>query len=112
MSLDWNSLIKSAETDLAKALTAKVVAGIVASVPWLGAISGPLGFLLGILVGQMIKYGDWMSYMVLDDWKNTSEGKAYEDAAIANAQIPKGDPRKKDTEAAQKAAFDALLGAG
>lgn len=110
MNLD--DLIKLAEGDLAQFLATKVVAGIVASLPWLGFLSGPLGWVVGILIALFIKYGDWGVYFLSDSLKNTAEGKAYEDAGLALERLPTT-ATKGEIDAAKKAkrdAFDALFG--
>lgn len=113
MSIDWVSLIKDAESDLAKALTARVVAGVVARVPWLGSVSGPLSFLISILIGQLVKYGDWLAYHLGNAWENTEKGKVYQEAGEALDNLPP-EATEEEKSAARKAkadAFDKLMGA-
>jgi hypothetical protein len=113
MSIDWDGLIKDAESSLAKALTARVVAGIVASVPWLGAVSGPVGFIIGLAVGQLVKWGDWVTYYVGDRLMNSVHGDEYQKAGEALKNLPPT-ATKEEIDAAKKAkasAFDRLMGA-
>lgn len=110
---DLNQLIKDAEGDFSRLLTSKVVAGILVQMPWLASASGPLSFLVGLLIGQLVKYGDWLAFYLGDAWVNTENGKAYQQAAEALDSLPEN-ATEGEIEAAKKAkadAFDALLGA-
>lgn len=106
-SVDWQKIITQLEGDLAAQLTRLAVAGLVRKWPWLGgAIANPIvGLAIGFVVGLGVKYGDWLSFMVVDDWKRTREGEAYVKAALDNAHTPT--PENKQ---AQIDAFDRLLG--
>lgn len=113
MSIDWSALVTAAESDLSRTLTAKVVAGIIASIPWLSFLGGPLGFFIGLIIGQLVKYGDWAVYMIGDSLKNSAEGSAYEDKALALNHLPPT-ATKEEIDAAKQAkidAFNALMGA-
>jgi hypothetical protein len=91
----------------------RVVTGLVSAVPWLGWASGPLGFLIGLLVGQLVKYGDLVTYHLGDSWMNNSHGEDYQKAGEALDTLPKT-ATKEELDAAKKAksdAFDRLMGA-
>jgi sorbitol-specific phosphotransferase system component IIBC len=102
-----DDLIKDAESALAQMLTARVVAGIVASFSWLGALSGPLGFIIGLIVGQLVKYGDWVSYHLGDGWLNSANAEAYQKVGEALDALPPT-ATKEEIDAAKKAKADAL----
>ncbi len=111
--MDWDALIKAAENQLAKALAARVVEGVIAKLPWLAGLSGPLGFLVGIVIGQLVKYGDWLAYLVGKGWENSAAGEKFQKAGEALENLPK-DASKEEREAAEKAkadAFDDLMDA-
>lgn len=111
MNLD--ALIKDAESALAKMLTARVVAGIVAKFAFLGALSGPLGFVIGLFVGQLVKFGDWLSFHLGDEWMNSAHAEDYQKAGEALDALPPT-ATKEEIDAAKKAkadAIDRLMGA-
>lgn len=113
MAIDVNSVIRDAENSLAKILTAKAVSGLLAALPWLSFLSGPLGFFVGLLVGQLVKYGDWTAYYLGDSWMNSAHASDYQKAGEALANLPPT-ASKEEIDAAKKAkddAFDALMGA-
>lgn len=109
--MDLDQLVSIAESQLVQALTARVVGGFVLALPYLSWLSGPLGWVIGMGIAFAVKYGDLLVYMIGDDWKNTAEGKVLEDAAIKNENTPANDPNKAALEAAQRKAFDDLMGA-
>ena len=111
--MDLDQLIKEAENQLTKALAARVAAGLIAKLPWLAGLSGPLGFLAGLVIGQLVKYGDWLAYWLGNGWMNTRHGEEYQKAGEALASLPP-DATKEQKDAAEKAkadALDALMGA-
>lgn len=111
--MNWDEIIKAAESDLAKALTSRVLSGLISQIPWVAGVSGPLGFLLGILVGQLVKYGDWLAYYLGDSWMNSSHGEDYQKAGEALDNLP-STATKEEIARAKKAkadAFDKLFGA-
>lgn len=113
MSINWNALVKDAETDLTRALASRVAQGIVTSLPWLSAVAGPLAFVIGLIVGQLVKYGDWLAYYLGDEWMNTSHGQTYQLAGEALASLSPT-ATKEEIDAAKKAksdAFDVMFGA-
>jgi len=110
---DVNKLIADAESDFSQLLTSKVVAGIIAQVPWLAALGGPLSFFISLLIGQLVKYGDWLAFYLGDAWVNTANGRAYQQASESLDNLP-ANATEGERDAAKKAksdAFDALLGA-
>ncbi len=114
MAIDWDAVIKSAENDFAKLLTTRVVSGIIKALPWITGVSGPLGFLLGIIIGQLVKYGDLATFYLGDSWMNSSHGQAYQKAGESLDNLPET-ATKEEIDAAKKAksdAFDDLMGAG
>ena len=113
MEIDFDDLIKAAENQLAKVLSARVVEGIVAKLPWLAGLSGPLGFLVGILLGQLIKYGDWMAYYLGKGWENSEAAKDFQKAGEALDSLPKdaSEEERKRLEQAKIDAFDDLMDA-
>jgi hypothetical protein len=114
VAIDWDVVIKDAESDLSQRLSSRVVAGIVGAIPWLSGASGPLTFLIGLLIGQLVKYGDWLAYYLGDSWMNTENGKSYQQAGEVLANLPPT-ATKGEIDAAKKAkadAFDKLMGAG
>lgn len=116
--MDFNELVKLAESDLVKWLTAKVVNGFVTKIAignlaWLGWLATPLGWVVGMAIALFVKWGDWGVYMFADGLKNTAEGNAYEDAGIALKNLPPT-ATKEEINAAKKAkqdAFDVFMGA-
>jgi hypothetical protein len=113
MAIDWNSVIKDAESDLARVLTSRLVGGIVAKFAWVGAFSGPLGFFLGLFIGQAVKYGDWLGYHLGNGWLNTVEGQKYQAAGEKLNSLPPS-ATKEEIDAAKKEKsdrFDVLMGA-
>ncbi len=114
MTIDWNGLVKDAESELARALTARVVSGIVGKFAVLGAFSGVLGFVIGLVIGQLVKYGDWLGYSLGNGWKNTQAGKDYERKGLELEELPKT-ATKEEVARAKKAkqdAFDQLFSSG
>jgi hypothetical protein len=108
-----DGLIKDAESALARMLTARVVSGLLASLPWLGFLSGPLGFVIGLLVGQLVKFGDWLSFHLGNEWMNSAHADDYQKAGEALDALPKT-ATEAEIEAAKKAkalALDKLMGA-
>ncbi len=114
MSIDWNEIIKDAESALAKIITQRVVAGIISRVSFLsGFLAGPLGFVVGIIVGQIVKYGDLVAYHFGDDWMNSSHGQELQKTGEALAALP-ATATQEEIDAAKLAkanAIDALMGA-
>lgn len=112
MPLDWNTVIKDAESEFARALTRRFIAGLVTKIPWLAGLAGPLGFFVGLVIGQLVKYGDWLAYYLGDSWMNTEHGQKYQKAGEALGNLP-ATATKEELDAAKKAkqdAFDRLMG--
>lgn len=111
--MDVNQLVKDAESDLVRWLTSKVVTGLVSKITWLGGLSGPLGFILSLIIGQLVKYGDWGVFALGKDWMNTVEGKEYEKAGIELNNLPPEASKEEVERAKQKKrdAFDRLMDA-
>lgn len=86
---------------------------MIAQLPWLAGLATPLGFFIGLVIGQLVKYGDWLAFYLGDSWINTENGKAYQRAGEALANLPPDAPEEV-RDAAKKVksdAFDALMGA-
>lgn len=111
--MDFNQLVKDAESDLVHWLTAKVVSGLVSKLTWLGGLSGPLGFFISLIIGQFVKFGDWGSFALGKGWMNTVEGKEYEQAGLELNSLPADAPKEEVERAKQKKkdAFDRLMDA-
>lgn len=108
-----DDLIKDAESALVQTLTTRAVSGILASVSWLSFLSGPLGFIIGLIVGQLVKYGDWVGYHLGDSWLNSANADAYQKVGEALANLPPT-ATKEEIDAAKAAkakALDDLMGA-
>jgi len=113
MSIDWSQVIKDAENDLTRVLSARVVSGLIAQYAWLAGAATPLTLLVGLLIGQLIKYGDWLTYYLGDQWINSQDAIAYQQAGEALANLPPF-ATQEQIDAAEKAkadAFDTLMGA-
>jgi len=113
MPIDWNGLVRDAESTLAKTLTTRVVSGLIIKYGWLAVVKTPLQFFIGLLIGQLVKYGDWVAYYLGDSWVNSAHGKSYEQAGLALENLPKT-ATQEEIDAAKKAkqdAFDRLFDA-
>jgi hypothetical protein len=80
----------------------------------IGAVGSLVSFGFGLVIAVGIKYGDWLGYLLATGWETSSEAKAYEKAAQAVLNLPKGataDAIAK-ANAAQDAAFDKLINLG
>lgn len=111
MSIDWNSVVKNAESELTRRLVTPIVLKVVSSTAsfWFG----PLSFLIGLVVGQLVTWGDWVTFYLGDSWMNSTHGDGFQQAGEALANLPK-DASKEAIDAAKKAkadAFDKLWGA-
>lgn len=95
---------------LVKQLTSRVVAGILAASSFW---AGPLSFVLGLIIGQLVKYGDWLAYYLGDSWKNSSNAEDYQKAGEdLNSLPPTATKEERDAKKQAKAdALDKLMGA-
>lgn len=108
-----DDLIKDAESALVQTLTTRAVSGILASISWLSFLSGPLGFIIGLIVGQLVKYGDWVSYHLGDGWLNSANANVYQKIGEDLDALPPDTPKEVvDAKKKEKAdALDKLMGA-
>lgn len=107
-----DDLISEAESALAQLLTARAVTGILAAFSWLGFLSGPLGFFVSLIVGQLVKYGDWVAFHLGNEWLDSANATAYQKTGEALASLP-ASATPEEINAAKKAksdAFDVLMG--
>lgn len=115
--MNWDELLRLAESDLVKALTNKVIEGFISKIAigklaFLVALSPFVGWGVGLLIALFVKWGDWGLYMIGDSLKNTAEGNAYEKAGLDLKNLPPtATPEEIDrAKKAKQDAFDALWG--
>lgn len=106
------TIINAAESAAGKWLVARVIAGmgIAAGSMWLG----PVTYVVTLAVGIIVTYGDVLAFMLVSEWHDTAEGKAFEQASNALQHLPDDadESEREDAELAQMAAFAALVALG
>ncbi len=94
--------VKTAVTEVMSYLIANVWAGF-----GFAFINPIVGYLVGVVVGILMTRLDWLGYMLVSDWANTAQGKAFIDAASKlNDALPS--LSKAEREALEKAQVDAF----
>lgn len=111
--MDLNDLMKMAESDLVKWIVSRVMTGVLNAVPWLSAVSGPLGWIISLGVSFVVKYGDFAIYWFADGSMNSAHGETYQKAGEELEKLPPDAPKEKRDELkkAKSDAFDVLMGA-
>lgn len=110
MSLDLDELIKSLESTAVKTAVSEVMGYLTKNV-WAGfalpVLNPVVGYLVGIVVGILMTRLDWLSYMLIEDWRNTSQAKEFEHAAQAYENAPPT-VSKEDLAVLEKEKIDAF----
>jgi hypothetical protein len=86
-----DKLIKDLESTAVKVGVNQVMTWLTANVwgGFAGVFINPIaGFFVGIVVSVLVERFDWLSYMLIDGWKNTIEAEQYENAAKKLSDLP------------------------
>ncbi len=107
---DLDEIIKQVEGTAVKTAVSEVMGYLSLNV-WRGfsfPILNPLvSWLVGFVVSLLITRLDWLSYMLIEDWRNTSQAKEFEDAAQAYEKAPSS-VSKEDLAILEKEKIDAF----
>lgn len=105
-----DDVVKSLESVAVKTAVTEVMSYLAANV-WVGfswtLISPLAGYLVGLVASILMTRLDWLSYMLVDDWINTVQGKAFQDAA-AKLQNAPANATPEEIAALEKAQVDAF----
>jgi hypothetical protein len=110
LPVSFDKVIEDAESLAVKVFTDEVMSYLSTAV-WAGFAWPVLGPIVGLLVSWILAIGmqklDWLTYMLVENWATTEEGKAYAKAANDLAALPPtADP--EDLKKAQDAKVDAF----
>jgi hypothetical protein len=105
-----DEIIKELENEAVRIATKDVMDYLVSNV-WIGfgwiGLNPLFGFFVGFVAGILMEKLDWVSYMVIDSWETTNEGKAFAKTATElSAALDRGNA--DEIAAAQRAKEDAF----